>query len=209
MDRVVRYLEVEGEVSGMIPFHEMQGLVRNGIDSLWIFGGHGSAGVFCSTGEVSRVAIREIVPLLVRADPVVAMIPFPEVCGLVSGIGCLEHARNVELGIVGCSLIFPVFLALVPGRRLASLDTTTRRAAGSGWRIALSKSHTHGGHAFYVRRLEIVTTRSRIIRNNLQGRTHPALIIRKDDDEIGFICGLGDDAAGEKQSDNENSDHYL
>jgi len=57
-----------------------------------------------------------------------------------------------------------------------------------------------------MRRLEIVATRSRIIGNNLQGRTHPALIIREDDDEIGFIGGLGDDAAGEKQSDNENFD---
>ena len=209
MDGVVRYLEIEGEVSGMIPFHEVQGLVRNCIDSLGIFGGHGSACVFGSSGKVSRVAIREIVSLLVRADPVVAMIPFPEVGGLVIGIGYLEHARNVELGIIGCSPVSPVFLVLMPSRRLASLDTTTRRAAGSGWRVALSETHTHGGHAFDVRRLEIVATRSRIIGNNLQGRTHPALIIREDDDEIGFIGGLGDDAAGEKQSDNENSDHEL
>ncbi len=95
MHCIVRYLQIKREVSGVIAFYEVQGLVRDGIDSFWVLGSCGTACVFGSAGKVSGIAIRKIVSLLVWTDSIVPMVPFSEMSSLIVGIGRLQHSRNI------------------------------------------------------------------------------------------------------------------
>jgi len=104
------------------------------------------------------------------------------------------------LSIVGCGPVVSVSLVFMSGGSLPSLDTAASRATGSGWGVALGEPHAHGRHAFYVRCPEIVATGAWIVRDDLQGRTHLALVIGENDYEVGFIGRFSGETADQQNS---------
>ena len=110
--------------------------------------------------------------------------------GLVTFVRRFEHSWNVELPPVGACPAVPVLVVFMPSRRLPGLECSARRATRRGWRVALGKTHAHRRKSLDVRRLEVVTACGGVVGNDLQRRTHPALVIAHDDDEVGFVRRL-------------------
>ena len=168
----------------MVPLHEIEGLMGQGIHTFRVWGCSWTARTFGTTLRIPCRAIGMIVTLLVRADLVIPMIPLAKMGALVTRVGDFEHAGDVELLPIPVSPLASIPMIFMPRGHQSGLNGSTGGAAGCCWCIPLGEAHSFGRESLHLRSAIKITSRLWMIFQHLQGSADPALVIGEDEDEI-------------------------